>query len=100
VGGEEEDGHVRRRTGGEDDGRRKTKVQVTRFPYHPMGRAIGGPYMKRGNYVSTPVSKSNCTFTHHFSTLLFYPSDFKMKTSVAPDFNTGTLSQIFRFFKK
>jgi hypothetical protein len=58
-----------RRTGGEDDDRRKTKVQVAHFPYHPMGRAIGGPYMKRGNYVSTPVAKSTCTFTHHFSTL-------------------------------
>jgi hypothetical protein len=70
VGGEE-DGQVRRRTGGEDDDRRKTKVQVARFPYRPMGRAIGRPYMKRGNYVSTPVAKSNCTLPTIFQLCYF-----------------------------
>jgi hypothetical protein len=39
---------------------------------------------KRGNYVSTPVAKFNCILTPYFSTLWFYPRDFKTKKQFTP----------------
>jgi hypothetical protein len=37
-----------------------------------------------GNCVCTPISKSNCNFTLHFSTLWYYPHDSKMNKQFTP----------------